>query len=105
MSKWNIEEMTGYTPISTFWEDFEIADAFGLDAIEDTYQRATKEWKQDYKMITELVMVLNHRCWLHYEKGDEIKSKKYCGLYYELDEWCLDNLKKGELEYYITTTD
>ena len=27
----------GYTPITTFWEDFTIAEAFGLDAIEDCH--------------------------------------------------------------------
>lgn len=105
MSKWNITEMTGYHPISTFYEDFSIADAFGLNAIQDTYDRASKEWKHDYKMITELVMVLNHRCWLHYEHGRVEMSKLYCKLYYELDDWCLNNLHDSELEYYIKTTD
>ena len=38
---WNIEEMTGYTPKTTFYEDFSIADAFGISAIKDTYRRAT----------------------------------------------------------------
>ena len=102
---WNIEELTGYHPISTFYEDFSIADAFGLDAIKDTYERACKEWKHDYKMITELVMVLNHRCWLHYEHDRIEMSKLYCKLYYELDDFCLNNLKGSELEYYIKTTD
>ena len=29
MSKWNIEEFCGYKPITTFWDDFSIADVFG----------------------------------------------------------------------------
>ena len=28
---WNIEELTGYKPFTTFYEDFSIADAFGTD--------------------------------------------------------------------------
>lgn len=27
---WNIESETGYKPRTTFWQDFSIADAFGV---------------------------------------------------------------------------
>ena len=50
----------GYTVQTTFWEDFTIADRFGLSAIRDTYNRAFKEWNENYKFLTELVLVLNH---------------------------------------------
>ena len=102
---WNIEEETGYKPITTFWEDFTIADAFGLDAIRDTYHRAFEGWKTNYKYITELVMVLNHKCWQHYGTKSIEKSELYGNLYYELDEWVFNNLKEDELEYYIRITD
>ena len=36
---WNITELNGYEPITTFWQDFSIADKFGIAAIEDTYRR------------------------------------------------------------------
>ena len=36
---WNIEQMTGYKPQTTFYEDFSIADMFGINAIKDTYKR------------------------------------------------------------------
>ncbi len=29
-----------------FWEDFSIAERFGLSAIQDTFNRAFKEWKR-----------------------------------------------------------
>lgn len=28
--KWDIEEETGYKPFTTFWQDFSIADTYGL---------------------------------------------------------------------------
>ena len=31
-----------------FWEDFSIAERFVLSAIQDTFNRAFKEWKEDY---------------------------------------------------------
>ena len=41
----------GYTVQTTFWEDFTIADLFGLSAIRDTYNRAFKEWNEDLSLI------------------------------------------------------
>ena len=53
---------------TTFFEDFTIADKFGKKAVLDTYQRAFKEWKSDYKYLTELVIALNWKIWEHYDK-------------------------------------
>ena len=36
----------GYEVQTTFWEDFSIAERFGLSAIQDTFNRAFKEWKR-----------------------------------------------------------
>ena len=102
---WTIEEETGYKPLTTFWQDFSIADVFGKDAVQDTYNRAFSEWKHDYKYITELVMVLNWKCWQHYATKTIELSELYGNLYYKLDEWALDNLYGDELQYYIHTTD
>ena len=33
---------------TTFWEDFSLAERFGLSAIQYTFNRAFKEWKEDY---------------------------------------------------------
>lgn len=41
----------GYELQTTFWEDFSIADRFGLSAIQDTFKRAFEEWKNNYKSI------------------------------------------------------
>lgn len=38
----------GYELQTTFWEDFSIADRFGLSAIQDTFKRAFEEWKNNY---------------------------------------------------------
>ena len=40
METWNIQELTGYEPMTTFYEDFSIADKFGVEAIKDTYKAA-----------------------------------------------------------------
>lgn len=57
----------GYELQTTFWEDFSIADRFGLSAIKDTFKRAFEGWKDNYKYLTELILVLNHKIWQYYE--------------------------------------
>lgn len=101
---WNIEEMTGYKPISTFYEDFSIADMFGVSAIKDTYKRAMEGWKNDYKMLTELVMALNWKIWEHYETNDKI-ARVYDELWKKADSYAVANLKGDELHYFYRTTD
>ena len=41
---WQIAKEIGYTPITTFWDDFSIAEKFGEQAIRDTAERAFEEW-------------------------------------------------------------
>ena len=101
---WNIEEMTGYKPITTFYEDFSIADLFGVDAIRDTYKRAMESWKDDYEYLTELVMVLNWKIWEHYEKNDEY-AELYNELWGKADEYAMEHLKGEELSYFYQVTD
>lgn len=101
---WNIEATTGYKPITTFWDDFSIADRFGVNAVKDTYKRAFNEWKDDYKYLTELVMVLNHKIWQHYEK-DEALAQVYNELWEKTDEYACENLKGEEAKYFYKITD
>lgn len=100
---WNIEEMTGYKPITTFYQDFSIADKFGIGAIKDTYNRAFKEWKNDYKYLTELAMVMSWKSFEHQDNLDYCKI--YSNLYYETDNYALNTLKGDEQVYYIKTID
>lgn len=97
--------INGYEMKTTFWQDFTIADVFGTEAIKDTFNRAFDEWNTDTVYITELALVTNWKCWQHYEKGNEELSKLYQKLFYHVDDWCYDNLKGKDLDYYWRTTD
>ena len=101
---WNIEKMTGYKPLTTFWSDFSTAEQFGIEAVKGTFKRAFEEWKGDYKFLTELVMVLNHKIWQWYEKNDEL-ARVYNALWEEADNYGYENLKGGELDYFYETLD
>lgn len=101
----NSEAFCGHTQITTFFEDFSIADNFGIKAIKDTYNRAFREWKKDYKYLTELVMVLNWKIWQHFNEKNEAYADLYQSLYEEADAWACENLKGEALDYFYRTTD
>ena len=98
------ESTIGYKQITTFFQDFSIADKFGFEAIRDTYNRAFKEWKSDYKYLTELVMVLNWKLWQHYEEHNKEYEKLYTELYEKADSYALKNLKGDEFVYFYDKT-
>lgn len=102
--EWSAAREIGYKPITTFWIDFSIADIFGVKAIEDTYQRAFDGWKYNYKYVTELTMVLNHKIWFWYERREDY-AMTYDKLWKQSDEWCSSHLKGQELEYYYSILD
>lgn len=101
---WNIEKVTGYKPKTTFYEDFSIADKFGMNAIKDTYNRAFNHWKDDVIYLTELVLALNWKIWEHCETKDEY-AVLYDELWRKTADYAVENLKDTELEYYLTTVD
>lgn len=101
--RWGIEEY-GYEPKTTFWQDFTIADKFGIEAIEDTYKRAFNEWKDDYIYLTELVMVLNWKGW-EYSYSNQTLCELYTKLWGKADNYACKHLKGKELDYFLKTTD
>ena len=104
ISMWNIEDMTGYQPKTTFWMDFSIADKFGIDAVKDTYKWAFESWKSDVVYLTELAMVLNWKIWEHYEKNEAL-TEVYQDLWTKADVYAMENLTGNDLDYYLRTTD
>ena len=94
-----------YEMKTTFWMDFTIADVFGIGAVKDTFKRAFEEWRTDVVYVTELALVMNWKCWDHYEKGNTELSMLYSDQYYKVRGWCLDNLEGEDFEYYFRTTD
>lgn len=104
LPQWNIEAMTGYTPQTTFWMDFSIADRFGVSAIKDTFERAFNEWKNNHIYLTELVMVLNHKIWQHNE-NNAVLAELYNNLWEQADGYATTYLEGEELSYFYRITD
>jgi hypothetical protein len=94
----------GYEMTTTFFEDFRIAEAFGLDAVKETFNNAFKNWQFNHVYLTELAIVMSNYSIAHYDNNKEL-SDLYTKLYYEVDQYCMDNLKNSALEFYLRTTD
>lgn len=90
---------------NTFFMDFSIADVFGMNAIKDTFKRAFQEWKSDYKILTALVVTLNHKIWEHYKAERHDVARLYNDLWEQAQDYALTNLKGDELQYYYEITD
>ena len=99
-----IEENTNYKMQTTFTTDFAIAEAFGANAIKDTFNRAFNEWKGNYVYLTELVIVLNWKIWQWYGRNEEFATL-YNDCWENADEYAVNNLKGDELSYFYRTTD
>lgn len=103
MSFKTIMKDCGYKVQNTFWEDFSIAETCGQSAIQYTYSLAFKLWKHDYKYLTELVLVLNHKIWQHYKKHPQL-AMLYNIFWQQADKFAKDNLKDDELNYFLEVT-
>lgn len=90
---------------TTFWSDFTIADRFGKTAVNDTFNRAFREWKSDTVYVTELTIVLNWKIWEHWEHGNMELAGVYDGLWKKCNEWCHKHLKGKDFEYFFKMTD
>ncbi len=94
----------GYEMKTTFWADFTIADAFGVDAIKDTFNRAFNEWQNNVEFATELALVMSWKSCYYIGKNEQFMNV-YIDLYHIVDEWCMNNFKDDDLLYYLNTTD
>ena len=94
----------GYELTTTFWNDFTIADRFGISAVKDTFKRAFKNWKSNAVYLTELVIVLNHKIWQYYQSNEAL-ARVYNDLWEEADIYATENLQGEELAFFYRTTD
>ena len=76
---WYENPITGEKLISSFRVDFKIADAFGAEAIIDTYKRAKSEWHFSVEYMAELVLSLYWAI---------TTNIKFASLYYDLWQDC-----------------
>lgn len=65
----------GYYFKTTFWQDFTTAERFGVPAVQDTFNRAFREWRSNCIYLTEFVLVLNWKIWTWYNTEQKLTGK------------------------------
>ena len=98
-------ELNGYEVQTTYYQDFTIADAYGVDAVKETFDTAFNEQKENTVYLTELVIVLNHKIFEHYHKNNTALMVTYDTLWKTADKYCMTALSDKDIEYYLQVTD
>lgn len=94
----------GYECMTTFWDDFSIADRFGANAVKDTFRRAFNEWKDNVEYATELSLVLYHKIHQHFTRNKKL-ALLYDEIWRDLVDYVYDNWCEEDLSYYYRITD
>lgn len=96
-----------YKNPTTFFQDFFIADKFGISAVKDTFNRAFNEWKNDIVYLTGLAVVTNTFCWVYYSRKNEELAKLLSEYYYTCRDYAYSdgNFTEAETKYYFKCTD
>lgn len=100
-----MNELNDYQTFTTFYSDFTIADYYGVDAVKDTFKRSFDSWKSNYRYMTELAIVLNHKIFEHHYHNHTALMVAYDTLWKEIDQWCMGSFNDEELQYYLRITD
>ena len=96
--------INGYKLMTNLYYEFSTAEQYSLFDVSNLYVDALNKYKDNYKYLTELVMVLNWKHWDHYKYNKDL-SELYAELYYKAHDYACENLKGEELDYYYITTD
>ena len=91
--------------LTTSFNDLTIAEAFGVSAIKNTCNNLFKEFKNNYKYLTELYMVYNWKIWQHYEKKNNELVKFYTKKWDDLYAYVCEHFTKEQLHYFYKITD
>ncbi len=119
--KWNIDDVSDYTPITNLWDVFrlielhsiETANEMDFDWVEPMKNLIKVNYisvienpfnRKSIKIMTELAMVLNWSIFLWWKQNEEI-GRLYDTLWKQVDCFIMNNFSGEDLSYYIRTTD
>ena len=92
-----------------FWQRFDLAEMCGKNTIVGVAESSFDEYKDDIEGLTWLVMVINHKSWVHHERGNSELCELYANLYYKYYEEAINYLEKkdneDDIRYFIRTLD
>ena len=101
-----LAKFTSWRPKTSAWQSFSIAEQISEREVNDTYKRLFNQMKDDYQLLTELVMVLNHKMFQHSEiPGHRRLCELYGNLFESADGYAMKTLKDDQLSYFLSIID
>ena len=94
--RFNKEKCRDYERFTTFFFDLSIAEYYGNDAIEETYDSVVKSWLSDYKYFAEFVLCLNWKILSWYGLGCKDVGLIYDKLWKKADALIWERYGKDE---------
>lgn len=78
-----------------------------MEELNDFIKRYFEEEKEmmNPESLAEMVLIINHKSWYWANKSNDKMVKFYADWYYELHDWCLDNLKGDDFSTYYHIVD
>lgn len=92
-----------YVQRTTFWDDFKIADSFGIKGVKDTFKIAFKEWRENVVYLSELALVMYWKLSEHYQKRNDDFYELYKKQYQMILRWGEQKLLGEDYEYFKNT--
>lgn len=100
------KEELGYDCLTSYWDDLTAAErSGGAAAVKDCCQQLFERSKSDYRLLTELVLVLNHKIWKFHNTGHVELAKLYNHLWQSVDQYAVDHLTDEAAVYYYQVLD
>ena len=101
-----LSQFTDWRPTQNYWQRFSITEKIGLDEVGAEFKTIFNDAKSDYKRLTELVMVLNHKSWQYCESvSDSMLCRLYTTLFKKAYNYAVKNLEGVALRYFLDVTD
>ena len=101
-----LAEFTDYRSVTTYWDDYSIAEKKSLDEVKTLFKTTLQDAKDDHRNLTELALVMSWKA--SFWAGKPGKSS-LCGLYLNLfedvNEYAVTHLRGSKLDYYYDVTD
>lgn len=92
-------------PSTLFWADFKVAEAFGLEAVRETFVNCGDLNRRDWKEVAELSVVLNHLLWDAHQNSNESLARTYDRLWRIVHNICSAWTDEERVSYYFRLTD
>ena len=87
-----------------FYQQFSEAEKGGHDKVVEKFYELFEQAKSDYKKMTELYVITNHKIWDSLQP-DQSLARLYDNLWNKVGQWVDNHFTEDEFNYFYRVTD